>query len=753
MSNNPQQPQTRISRRITQGVRTVVHFTATALQPNAKVPEIWVKNPQNPNQPEEKKKLFKDKYTLGRSNKCDITVTNDIVSHTHLSLIQHSQRTRCFILKDENSSNGIYIKKRRVTKPVTLYHGDRFSLGKSQLKDAVQIKYHNPPPWWVLWLRYFLSGTGGIFALFCLWIGYEWSKIDVKPIPETTRNPVLVLDRNGQKLSSSPTEAHRELKQLDDFSPHLVNALLASEDSRYYWHFGVDPIGIVRAVKVSLEDKDIKQGASTITQQLARSLYANVGRENTARRKVREIITALKLEAVYSKDEILKTYLNRVYLGVGKYGFEDAAQFYFDKSASYVNISEAATLVAILPGPNIYNPVKDYDAAVQLRNRILKRMLQQEMITEEEEKKARRSRIEVSPKAGKAFSSNSAAPYFYDYVFQQLSHPSILGEDLAKEGNFIIETTLDIQIQEKAEAALGERMKKEGSRLNFNQGALVTLDSSTGEILALIGGVNYNQSQYNRATAALRQPGSTFKVFAYAAAIEKGISPYKLYSCAPLTWKGQKYKNCERSGTGAINMYQAVAQSENSVALRVAQDVGLKQVVDMAQRLGVKSKLNPVPGLVLGQSEVNVLEITGAYATFANGGTWYSPHPIQTIRDSSDCDNPQDYQTCRIIYSFENEDKTSKKVLDRKVAATITSLLQGVVSRGTGGRAKVGRREAGKTGTTNKNVDLWFIGYLPSEQLVTGIWLGNDNNKPTQGSSSQAAALWGQYMKTVTSYQ
>jgi len=380
-------------------------------------------------------------------------------------------------------------------------------------------------------------------------------------------------------------------------------------------------------------------------------------------------------------------------------------------------------------------------------------MLQQEMITEEEEKKARRSRIEVSPKAGKAFSSNSAAPYFYDYVFQQLSHPSILGEDLAKEGNFIIETTLDIQIQEKAEAALGERMKKEGSRLNFNQGALVTLDSSTGEILALIGGVNYNQSQYNRATAALRQPGSTFKVFAYAAAIEKGISPYKLYSCAPLTWKGQKYKNCERSGTGAINMYQAVAQSENSVALRVAQDVGLKQVVDMAQRLGVKSKLNPVPGLVLGQSEVNVLEITGAYATFANGGTWYSPHPIQTIRDSSDCDNPQDYQTCRIIYSFENEDKTSKKVLDRKVAATITSLLQGVVSRGTGGRAKVGRREAGKTGTTNKNVDLWFIGYLPNDQLVTGIWLGNDNNKPTQGSSSQAAALWGQYMKTVTSYQ
>ncbi len=749
MSNNPRRPPfTQVSQMFTQGVQTVVNFSATALRPNAKVPEVRVKDPQNPDH-REVHKLVQDFHLLGRSSRCDITVRNTIVSQTHLSLTQNPKNPRSFILRDEDSKNGVYIRKEKLKKDKTfpLYHGDVFYLGSPQLKEVAQVKYYNPPPWWVSLLNCGFWATGSIFALIVVALLYQWSKIEVSPMPEGVTGPVVVLSGDRQTpLRDLANDAHRELAGLSDFSPHVVNAAIASEDSRYYWHLGVDPIGIVRAIQIRFTEGNL-QGASTITQQLARSLYSHVGRDNTAGRKIREMITALKLEYVYSKDHILKTYLNRVYLGVGKYGFEDAAQFYFDKSAADLNISEAASLVAVLPAPNSFNPVQDYETSVGLRNRILERMLKLGMISEEEERIARRSRINVSPKARKAF-SNTRAPYFYSYVINQIYDNSLLGSELAKEGNFIIETTLDLEAQEKAEQALREKIKRDGSRLGFQQGAMVTLDSNTGEILALVGGADYQESQFNRAVQAQRQPGSTFKVFAYAAALDKGISPGKLYPCDPLTWQGQKYKPCERS-IGEIDMYRGLAMSENSVALRVAQDAGLKEVVKMAQKLGVKSPLNPVPGLVLGQSEVNVLEMTGAYAAFANNGVWHRPHGIRIIRDSSDCTNPKDYQTCRIIYSLEDEGEAGEEVIKPDLARTMTRLLQGVVQGGTGRSAAMGLGEGGKTGTTNRNVDLWFIGYVPQRNVVTGIWLGNDDNSPTRGASSQAAALWGQYMKAV----
>ncbi|HEY9642217.1 MAG TPA: penicillin-binding transpeptidase domain-containing protein, partial [Coleofasciculaceae cyanobacterium] len=462
-------------------------------------------------------------------------------------------------------------------------------------------------------------------------------------------------------------------------------------------------------------------------------------------RKIREAMVALKLETMYSKDFLMLTYLNRVYLGSGNYGFEDAAQFYFGKSAKELNLSEAATLVGILPAPNRFNPVRDYQTAVELRDRVINRMATQGAISPEEAQRARRSRIEINPAAIKELES-TIAPYFYGQVFQDLE--TLLGAQLAQEGNFIVESSLDTQMQSKAESSLQNAVTTMGGSGGFSQGALLTLDTGTGEVLAMVGGVNFQQSQFNRATQALRQPGSTFKAFAYTAAIEQGISPSTPFSCAPLNWQGQFFEGCH-SGAGSLDMYSGLARSENVVALRIAQEVGLDKVVQVARRLGITAKLDPVPGLVLGQSEVTLLELTGAYSVFANRGVRNQPHTINRILDSSDCTNPKDIKTCRVIFDYQQNAQTNQPVLDPQVAATMTSLMQGVVQSGTGRNAALGLGEAGKTGTTNDNTDLWFVGYIPGQALATGIWFGNDDNTPTGGASADAAQLWGNYMQQV----
>ncbi len=526
-----------------------------------------------------------------------------------------------------------------------------------------------------------------------------------------------------------------------------VKALIASEDSRFYWHLGVDPIGTLRAVVANIQGGGIREGGSTLTQQLARSLYRDyVGTEDSAGRKLREAVVALKLESFYSKDELLLHYLNRVFLGIDLYGFEDAAQFYFGKSAQDLTLSEAATLVGILPAPNRYNPVQNYQRAVQQRDGVLYRMRSLGMISQDEADRARRSRIEVNPRAREILES-TIAPYFYSHVFSELEE--LLGEGLAREGNFIVETGLDPQVQAKAETALQNSVANAGQIYGFPQGAIVTLDSRTGEILALVGGTNYQENQYNLATQGQRQPGSTFKIFAYTAAINDGISPGTTFSCAPVNWQGSSYPGC-RSGGGSMDMYTGIALSENPIALRVAQAVGLDKVGRMARRMGILSQMNLVPGLVLGESEMTLLEMTGAFGVLANQGIYNRPHTIKRILDSSDCEDRRDLQTCRVIYNYETDSAANQSVLSADVANTMTSMLQSVVQSGTGRNAYLGLGEAGKTGTTDDNADLWFIGYLPAQELVTGVWLGDPNARtPTSGSSAQAAQLWGDYMGQV----
>ncbi len=738
-----------ISRVVTQAVQQLqsrVNFNALNLRPGKQVPELRIKEA---NATEEKVyTLLGDRYTLGRSSRCDIQVRDPLVSQTHLTIKRNKKNPRSFIIQDEQSTNGTYRGKKRF-KTFSIYHGESFTIGPPELAAAIQVRYYNPPPLWLYITRYSLYGISGMVGLLILWIGLEWVKVPVYPLPRESTRPVVVYARDGETLLNPVSQnTHRELQNLSDFSPYLPQAVIASEDSRYYWHFGVDPIGIARAIIINLTASELRQGASTLTQQLARSLFTEVGRQNTAGRKIREMLVALKLETVYSKNEILKTYLNRVYLGIGSYGFEDASQFYFEKSAAELTLSEAASLVAILPAPNLYNPVKDYQTAVALRNRIIDRMVKLGMVDEAAADRARRSRIEVSPKARETLSS-TPAPYFYAYVLDELQ--TLLGRDVANEGNFIVETGFDPQLQELAEAALEYSLDEDGNRFGYSQGAVVTMDN-IGEIRALVGGADYNQSQFNRVVQAKRQPGSTFKIFAYAAALEQGIEPDTEYSCAPVTWKGQKYRGCERS-SGDIDMYRGLAQSENAVTLRVAQDVGLDRIIDLAKNLGVKSPLVEAPGLVLGQSETSVLEMTGAYAAIANGGIWNKPHAIKRILDGSDCTDPSDRNTCREVYVFEDDKQTFRDVLPEKVTNRLTDMLQEAVEKGTGKAAYLDEGEAGKTGTTDNSVDLWFIGFLPKQELVTGIWLGNDDNSPTRGSSYQAAALWGKYMDAVIDQQ
>ncbi len=745
----PAAPNTLLGR-VTQVVQRVggkVNFSKLKINPRARVAKLRVQDADAA--AVEEYPLLGDRYLLGRSSKsCDIVVRNPVVSQVHLSLTRDSRRGKtAFVMKDEGSTNGIYRGRRRLTK-LPLRDGDSFTLGPPELASVVKIEFQDPPPWYVKTARYGLYGFTGLTAIAAVWVGIQWQRFNVIPLPQSVQGPVVVYARDGvTPLNPVQNRTHVEAKSLSEFSRYLPDAVIASEDSRYYWHLGVDPLGIARALFTNLRGGEIREGGSTLTQQLARNLFRDfVGTQDSAGRKLREAVVALKLETFYSKDDLMLTYLNRVYLGSGNYGFEDAARFYFGKSAKDLTLSEAATLVGILPAPNTFNPVRDYETAVQFRDRVINRMVAQGKVSVEEGERARRSRIDINPEAVKQLQS-AIAPYYYAQVFSELE--KLLGSQLAQEGNFIVESNLNPEMQRQAEASLKAAIETQGAAAGFSQGALVTIDASDGAVLALVGGVDYQQSQFNRASQALRQPGSTFKVFAYAAALEQGISPTTQFSCSPLDWQGQSFRGCERSGAGSLDMYDGLALSENAIALRVGQEAGLDRVIQTAQKMGITDPLNPNPGLVLGQSEVNLLELTSAYAVFANRGVRNPPHTIRRILDSSDCTDPNNLQTCRVIYDSAQDRQANQAVLSPDIADTMTTLMRGVVQGGTGRAAAIGLGEVGKTGTNNDNRDLWFVGYIPSRGLVTGVWFGNDDNSPTSGSSGQAAQLWGDYMGRV----
>ncbi|MFQ3613628.1 MAG: transglycosylase domain-containing protein [Cyanobacteriota bacterium] len=653
-------------------------------------------------------------------------------------------------LEDQDSTNGVFRLKRfggaeRVQR-VILQHRRQLSFGPPQDPESVWIQVLDPPPPQVYWVR---SGLALLLTLglgLRIWIGYEWSKFSVEPPLAAERSPLVVLAGDQQtQLRRTQADDYRDLGNLEAFGPILPKVVVAAEDHRFYSHFGVDVLGIGRAFWVNLRSGELQQGGSSISQQLARTVLRDyTGSGNTFGRKLREAVAALKLEQRYTKKQILTLYLNNVYLGNGIYGFETAAQFYFGIPSRQLSLSEAATLAAILPAPNAFNPVTNYDAAVRGRDRVLDRLNELQTFPEEEIRRARRSRLTLNPNLRSQ--TSTVAPYFYSAVFEEMRQ--LLGQDLSAEGNFIIETTVHLPYQRLAEETLTQTVREFGSRLGFSQGSLVSLDSRNGEVLALVGGIDYAASQFNRATQAQRQPGSTFKVFTYAAAFTQGISPYEVLSCEPLTWGNLTFNGC-RSGSAPMDLARGLILSENVIALRLAQQVGLDRVVNMARQLGIQSPLQPYPSMVIGTMEVNLLELTAAFAPFANQGIWSKPHTIRRILDSSDCASRTDFRTCREIYPSREDPRAQRQVLPASVAQQMTGLLQAVITSGTGTTARLGIGEAGKTGTTTANKDLLFVGYTPTPALVTGIWLGNDDASSTRGSSSIAAQTWGNYMGRV----
>ncbi len=679
-------------------------------------------------------------YRVGRENDCQIPVEHQAVSRQHALLEQHGQ---AWLLSDSGSTNGLWWKGRRVQQ-LLLADGDRVRFGPSQQAGLPELEFQRrPAPQLQRLTRGLTAGLATIAGGGLLLLGLSVWQSPIRGSLATVRGPLVLYDRQGQPISSADSLDHREPEGLRHYPGVLIDALLSSEDSRFWWHPGVDPVGTVRALVTNLLGGRVLQGGSTLTQQLARSLYPDeVGEGETLERKWRELLVALQLEARFSKRDLLLSYLNRVYLGVG-WGFEDASRHYFGKPAKELRLEEAALLVGLLPSPNGYDPCFDPQAALDSRNQVLSKMADNGRISDDRARTARRSPIQLSPQACRGSQQRRGAPFYSDQVRRDLER--LVGLDVATEGNFLIDTHLDPQLQAVVERVLRQRLNS-SKGLGVTEGAVVVLDSRSGGIRAIAGGRDYRQSQFNRASMALRQPGSTFKLFTFLAALDKGVRPSDAVSCSPFRWRGQTFAS---TCGGNLSLRSAFASSSNTAALRLAQRVGLDAVVQKARDLGITTPLASVPGLALGQSEVTLLELTSAFAAVANEGTWHAPTTIRRLTDAETCKG-QSAASCRQnAAAGQATSNPGRQVVKPATARAMQQLLRAVVQSGTGQAAYLGGEEGGKTGTTNDARDLLFIGYDPRRQWVIGIWLGNDDNSPTRASSSLAAGLWSEIIRAA----
>jgi penicillin-binding protein 1A len=681
--------------------------------------------------------LHSGAYRLGRDSDSEICVPHPTVSRQHGLL---EQRGRHWLLVDHNSTNGLWWQGQRV-KELLLKDGDTVRFGPSHLAGVPELQFHCHQPTrlgkLVRMTSLALAAMAGL-GVATLVLGVL--QVPIRGSLAPVRGPLALYDREGRPIASAEGKRHRELADLNAYPKVLVDALLASEDSRFWWHPGVDPIGTARALMTNLLGGRVLEGGSTLTQQLARSLYPDqVGQGESLGRKWRELLVSLQMEARFSKRDLLLSYLNRVYLGAG-WGFEDASRHYFGKSAGKLDLADAALLVGLLPSPNGYDPCFDPQAALDARNRVLGKMVDTGRISPDAGRRARRSPVQLSPEACRDQQRKRGAPFYTDQVRRDLQ--SQVGADVAAEGNFLVDTHLDPTLQATVERVLRQRISSSAS-LGVSEGAVVVLDARNGGILALAGGRDYSQSQFNRATMAQRQPGSTFKLFPYLAALERGTKVTDPVGCGPLQWRGQTFS----SGCGgSLSLVSAFARSSNTAALRLARRVGLDAVVQKARDLGITSSLAAVPGLALGQSEVTLLELTAAYAAVANGGTWYAPSTIRQVVDGETCQE-DDRARCRKSTGPSATTAPGRRVMQQATAKSMQELLRSVVRAGTGQAASVGGQEGGKTGTTNDSRDLLYVGYAPERQWVIGIWMGNDDNSPTRASSSLAASLWGEIIR------
>lgn len=581
-------------------------------------------------------------------------------------------------------------------------------------------------PWF--WLG--ISVGGGAIALGVGWLVLENS------IPDSTadlltyvRDDTITIKAENGEILQQIGPATRETIKIGEVPKTLIQAFMATEDQRFEKHHGVDYVGILRAVLSNIQAGDVVEGGSTITQQLARIVYFN--QERTVARKLKEMLMAQRIEKNVDKNTILERYLNLVYLGSGAYGVADAAWVYFSKPVKDLTLPEMAMIAGLPAAPNDYSPLSNPKIAKARRDTVLVRMRNNGFITKAQADEAIASPVVTKPSNPKRLERK--ANYFTDYIQQEL--PKYISKEKLAQQGLTIETTLNVDWQNAAEEAVQKTVEREGRWQGFKQASLVAIDPRTGHIKAMVGGKDFYNQQFNRVTQAKRQPGSTFKTFVYATAVAAGISPNRGYLDAPYTVDGYTPKNYGDKFRGWVNIRDAFTHSVNIVALKTLIDVGWEPTIDVAKKMGIESTLHPTYSLALGASEVNLLELTSAYGTLATQGLHTNPYGIHRILD----------QHGKVIYEGKIK---SERAIDQETAAIMTWMLRNVVKDGTGRPAQLNNRPvAGKTGTSDEARDLWFIGYIP--QMVAGVWLGNDDNKPTSGASSTAAYTWNQFMEKV----
>jgi penicillin-binding protein 1A len=557
-----------------------------------------------------------------------------------------------------------------------------------------------------------------------VWVGAHLPAIQSLEIPK--RPPTIqIVGLDGSVLATRGEMAGSNVA-LKDLPPYLPKAFIAIEDRRFYSHYGIDPVGIARAAVTNLMHRGVSQGGSTLTQQLAKNLFLT--QERTYQRKLQEVELALWLERKHSKDEILELYLNRVYFGSGAYGVEAAAQKYFGKSARSVTIAEAAMLAGLVKSPSRLAPNRNPEGAEQRAQIVLAAMAEAKFITDAQAQASiGHPSYNVKPVGA------GTVNYVADWIGEVLD--DLVGQI---DRSIVVETTIDPKLQSVAEAAIIDELAAKSVKFNVTQGALVAM-TPDGAVRAMVGGRNYAESQYNRAVTAKRQPGSAFKPFVYLTAIENGLTPETIRQDAPLDLKGWRPENYTHEYFGAVTLTQALAMSLNTVAVRLGIEVGPKNVVRTAHRLGISSKLEANPSIALGTSEVSLTELVGAYAPFANGGQGASPHVVTRIRT---------VEGNKVLYTRQSD--PVGPVIDARAVAMMNTMMQETLISGTARKAEIpGWTAAGKTGTSQDFRDAWFIGYTAN--LVTGVWLGNDDNSPTRKATGGGlpVEVWTRFMRTA----
>ena len=590
------------------------------------------------------------------------------------------------------------------------------------------------------------------FALAGVGIGFLYAQLqqlpDIKLLQTTSPSQATrIYDINGELVSQLWLE-QRTVVPLDKIPQSLQDALIATEDDRFYRHIGIDPIGMARAFIQNIRHAGEKvQGGSTLTQQLARNLFLNS--DKTFTRKIREILLALQIERNYTKKEILEMYLNQIYLGEGAYGVESAARCYFGKHVEDLTVPECAYIAGLPKAPVEYDAYRHPEKALERRALVLDAMASHGKITQQEATDARNTPIELK----KIEVQN--APYFVEYVRQQLE--SRYGSNAVYKGGLSVYTTLDLKMQEAAQAAVtrgvenAEIVARKTRLTNIPvdqpiQGALLAMDPHTGAIRAMIGGIDYRKSVFNRSIQARRQPGSSFKPFIYTAAIENGYTMADVFLDTPVVYPdpttGQPWRPTNFSGKfrGPTTLHTALMYSINVVTIKLLEKLGIQPVVSVARRLGITTPIKPNLTLGLGTSEVSLQEMVQAFSVFANQGVRVEPFGILSVKDSSG-------------HVLENNAPVGQPVLDPEVAYIMSNTLKDVIDHGTG---RVIRRlgftypAAGKTGTTNDNIDAWFIGFTPS--LACGVWIGYDERQSLgkkQTGGEAAAPIWAEFMKAA----